>query len=544
MYRRILSLSFLVSTVLSSVFAIHIPLRREFVSARDGYSHTVAVTKSSSSSNLTGFDNYYDVRYIGSITISGQSYEVYPFLKRDLYAKTNPCCANIIQVILDTGSPDLWIVTDSALSGSVNTSVPAELDYGTDAADGSSIQGYIFTAEVEFGGFTIAQQAYIDVPNNTAASSTPLSPGLSGLIGLSPLMESSTIATNLNASGYNASGRNPLQNIFYNDPSVPPQFSILMSRNDGDIVSSGGNFTIGDPVPEYAGIQDTPILPVGSDNEVLAQHWAVHVDAIVINGQWYNTSSGGAENLTAILDTGTPTAYIDTRFVDIMYGANAQHVETDFSAAPCDAQINVTLVFGGVEFPINPIDVIQPINVENNGTVVCDGAFARLDGFPDGTFLLGDTFLRNAYTLYNLNIGNSSQAEIGPYVQMLSMTNAEQAAADFASLNKQRLQAFAEAFSEAQGSSSSISDDDSDLSAAVSSPTPSSSSSDDYSALMRNSYIIIGLMATALFLLVVIAALLFRRARQSPQRAYKPVGADKFDNVPLQYESYNATYKD
>ena len=36
--------------------------------------------------------------------------------------------------------------------------------------------------------------------------------------------------------------------------------------------------------------------------------------------------------------------------------------------------------------------------------------------------LLGDTFLRNAYTLYNLNIGNDSQAEIGPYVQMLSVS--------------------------------------------------------------------------------------------------------------------------
>ncbi|KAH9916028.1 aspartic peptidase domain-containing protein [Fomitopsis serialis] len=448
MYQRLLSLSFLATTVLSSAFAIHIPLRRDVVSIRDASPHRVSVTKSASSTDLSGFVNYQDFRYIGNITIAGQSFEV----------------------ILDTGSPDLWIVTDSALSGSVNTSVPAELNYGTDAADGSSIQGHIFTADVEFGGFTIAQQAYIDVANSSASSGL-VEPGISGLIGLSPVAEASTIAADLQGAKYNASGANPLQNIFYNDPSIQPQFTILMSRNDGEVDTSGGEFTIGDPVPELASIQDTPILPVGSDNDVLAQHWTVHMDAIVINGQWYNTSSSGVANLSAILDTGTPTAYIDPRFVDIMYGANAKPVDTDFSVVDCNAQINVTLVFGGIEFPINPIDTIQPYALEDNGTVICEGAFARLEGFPDGSLLLGDTFLRNAYTLYNLNIGNSSQADIGPYVQMLSTTDAEAAATEFAQLNQQRLSAFAAAQSNSSSSAASDDDDD-DLSAAgaVSSP--------------------------------------------------------------------------
>ena len=61
---------------------------------------------------------------------------------------------------------------------------------------------------------------------------------------------------------------------------------------------------------------------------------------------------------------------------------------------------------------------------------------------------------------------------------------------------------------------------------------------------MRNSYIIIGLMSTAIILLLAIAILLLRRAREAPQRTYRPVGAEKFDHVPLQYESYNAAYKD
>ena len=68
------------------------------------------------------------------------------------------------QVILDTGSPDLWIVTDSALSGSTNTSVSAQLNYGTDSTDSSSIMGSIFLADVDFGGFSVSNQAYSVLP--------------------------------------------------------------------------------------------------------------------------------------------------------------------------------------------------------------------------------------------------------------------------------------------------------------------------------------------------------------------------------------------
>ena len=37
--------------------------------------------------------------------------------------------------------------------------------------------------------------------------------------------------------------------------------------------------------------------------------------------------------------------------------------------------------------------------------------------------LLGDTFLRNAYTLYNLGVGNANAVQDGPYVQLLSVSS-------------------------------------------------------------------------------------------------------------------------
>lgn len=159
MYRHLLSLSFLASSVFSSVFALNIPVRRETLSARDG-SHSMAVTKTAQSAgNLTGFYNVGDYRYIGNITIAGESFEVcHRVCSRKGPYVTHHC--HIHKVILDTGSPDLWIVTDSALPGSTNTSVPAQLNYGTDSTDSSSIMGSIFLADVDFGGFSIANQAY------------------------------------------------------------------------------------------------------------------------------------------------------------------------------------------------------------------------------------------------------------------------------------------------------------------------------------------------------------------------------------------------
>lgn len=45
----------------------------------------------------------------------------------------------------------------------------------------------------------------------------------------------------------------------------------------------------GEVIEEYASIQNASVLPVGSPNPILEQHWSVHMDAIIINGQSYNT---------------------------------------------------------------------------------------------------------------------------------------------------------------------------------------------------------------------------------------------------------------
>ncbi|KAF9814216.1 hypothetical protein IEO21_05227 [Rhodonia placenta] len=195
-------------------------------------------------------------------------------------------------------------------------------------------------------------------------------------------------------------GSSVLENSFAQNTDVKPQFSMSMSRNDGEHTTSGGTFTLqltsstGNPLSEYAKITDQPILSI-VNTTTGRQHWTVMIDSIILN-------NGTLKMNTLSPSPGSP---------NIM------------PIVPCTAMIEVAFVIGGVAYPVNPLDVVTPIGWHKDGTVVCHGAFVTL-GEPDPsgpTVVLGQTFLRNAYALYNLNpTGNSNKNMTLPFVQLLS----------------------------------------------------------------------------------------------------------------------------
>ncbi|EED81718.1 predicted protein [Postia placenta Mad-698-R] len=194
-----------------------------------------------------------------------------------------------------------------------------------------------------------------------------------------------------------------------------------------------------------------------NNTRYVGEHWTLPLDGMKVNGKWYNTSLSGQHNLTAVLDTGTPLTSIDSALVEDIYGAYTSLIDDGLaSLVSCDTMINVSFVFGcidgdslarGVEFPVNPLDTVIPSGRYQNGSVGCVGAFVRSQSAPgNGNLLLGDTFLRNVYALYNLNWWGKDGNTTLPYVQLLSMTNAEEAAAQFSSQNTARLNAFNNAY--------------------------------------------------------------------------------------------------
>ncbi|CCM05706.1 uncharacterized protein FIBRA_07938 [Fibroporia radiculosa] len=415
------ALSFIPSVLLSSAFAINIPFRKVHTRSSTRGLHSINVTRLSESGNVSVFENIDNIRYVGDIALAGDTFEV----------------------ILDTGSNDFWIYESEPLSQYYNTSIKAADTYGP-SNEQSKTAGYVILADVVFGGFNIQNQSLI---KELSVSSGILNPGVSGVVGLGPPTGYSSIIRSLTHANSTINGTGPMENIFLHNPDMEPQFTILMSRNDDTNVTAGGSFTIGEPISEYAAVTQQPVLPLltNATHNIGLDYWTIHVDAITINGKRYDTSPSGTQNISAFLDTGTPTALVDPMFVDAIYGSSLQTTEDGtLSFIPCDTYYNVSIELGGVEYPLNPLDMIWPWDIDENGNAICVGALQRNTylGMPKGTWILGDTFLRNVYSLFNMNLWNKSGGISVPFVQLLSLTNATEAHIQFTSQNAARMAAF------------------------------------------------------------------------------------------------------
>jgi len=106
---------------------------------------------------------------------------------------------------------------------------------------------------------------------------------------------------------------------------------------------------------------------------------------------------------------------------------------------PCGQLLNISFNFGGVNYPIHPLDTVSDdFNAtDSNGNHICLGtfqpittAFSLLGSYD---IILGMGFLRNTYTLldYGDFIEGSSNDRGSPFVQLLPLTNVETAHNDF-----------------------------------------------------------------------------------------------------------------
>lgn len=450
---------------------VRIPFRIERIPK--GYSSRSIRATRRTVDELAGYDNLNDSRYLGEVLVSGRPFEI----------------------ILDTGSHEFWLKTDTTLSNYTNTSITAMIDYGVGTGLGSTVSGFVLLAETQFANFTIKEQPFINV---LEPASGFIVPGINGIMGIAPPNDDTAINNAFKQANYTASnGGNPVENIFAQNPNLTPQFTMLMTRNDGEVRSSGGVFTMGDPISEYAGITSQPVLPIV--NTTLGRYyWTVYLDGIKVNGNWHNSSTVNGTRLTAVLDSGTPTTSISPELVEFIYGADAEITSNGLAAVvSCETMLNVSFVIGGVEYPVNPLDSVIPTGHYYNNTVACTGGFQRAQGAPwnESMLLLGDTFLRNVYALYNLNLRQSDGNTTLPFVQLLSVTDANLAASQFPEQNLARLESFAQAYG-------------------YTVPLPP----DPLAPILRNSAIIIVMSIVALILALIAAFYAVRNARMQSSR--------------------------
>ncbi|EKM51671.1 uncharacterized protein PHACADRAFT_261948 [Phanerochaete carnosa HHB-10118-sp] len=344
-----------------------------------------------------------------------------------------------IPVLLDTGSSDLWVTGQVPNTTDLGKSVSVSYAVGQASGD-------VNAADLVFAGYQVSQQAYLLV-NDTASFSVNIeSEGFEGLIGLGP-NSGSVILDKLDSD----SGNSILNRIFSQNTTSANYLTLLLGRESPVNQSFTGQLTISEIVPGFEQIEQMPKLTVETVERLTDedQHWQTYTDAngvIGPDGQPIAVDSivpkAPDNQLIVVFDSGYTLPQVPRAMSDMIYGRvqGAQYDETaGVWLVPCDQLLNLSFMFGGVEYPIHPLDLVSSdFNmVDATGNPICVGTFQPITTafslLGEYDIILGMAFLRNTYTLFDYGdwVEESSNDREDPYIQLLSITNKTQAHEEF-----------------------------------------------------------------------------------------------------------------
>ena len=306
------------------------------------------------------------------------------------------------EVVLDTGSSDLW-VTDTACAAcqggalfdpSASSTFQATSDFTNIRYGSGEIAGPIASETVRLGNFTVERQDFIAADSISASL---IDGDVSGILGLAW----STIAK---------TEVDPFWEHLFNSGQLDaPEMSFWMTRFR-DVVDArdnepGGVFTLGGRNTSlFSG--EVEFLPLAT---TVPSFWLLPVRSLTVQGRQVSLSSGRAS--LAAIDTGTtliggPTADVQA-FWDRVPGsfpAPSNSRNAGFFFYPCRTRLNVTISFGGREWPISEEDM--NFGRTQFGSSDCLGAIFDLTrgtniGSSGGPgWVVGATFLKNVYTVF------------------------------------------------------------------------------------------------------------------------------------------------
>jgi len=315
-------------------------------------------------------------------------------------------------VILDTGSADFWLASEgcrecrdvpifepSASSTFRNLSAPFSIKYGS--GDASGVLGQ---DTVQMAGFKVEMQTFAVA---TDVSTGLLNSPVSGLLGLA----FQTIAT---------SGATPFwETLVKSNASDQPLFSFYLSRflddPSANSAEPGGQFMLGGTNTSlYTGEIDFVDIPEG-----LETYWIIPIKTMTVQG---NELVFPATSIShAAIDTGTtlvggPPSAIQSIYAQIEGSFPGTGDYESYWFYPCNTPVNISLSFGGRTWSIDPVDFMLAQVTRTQ----CVGAFFELQmGSGAPSWIVGDTFLKNVYSVYRYNPPSIGFAELSSNVKTL-----------------------------------------------------------------------------------------------------------------------------
>ncbi|KAJ7588116.1 aspartic peptidase A1 [Mycena floridula] len=320
-------------------------------------------------------------------------------------------------VILDTGSADLWIADSSCQSGcdgiqtfdssASSTFATQNKNFGITYGSGAA-SGQLGTDTVQMAGFSVSAQVLALC--DTVSSGLLTSP-VSGLLGLA--------FSTISSSGATPFWENLVQSGAWDTPAMAFQLTRYIDDEQAQELEPGGSFTMGFLNSSfYTGDVDYNSIPDGKTS-----YWTQTISSITVQGSSITLSSDS--DAYAAIDTGTtlvggPATDIAAIYAQIPGSAAGTGNYDGYYTYPCDTTVDVTMAFGGKSWSISSADfLLAQLNKDT-----CLGAFFELaTGSSAPSWIVGDTFLKNVYSVFRYNPAAVGFAQLSDYALSLNGDN-------------------------------------------------------------------------------------------------------------------------
>ncbi|TFK34791.1 aspartic peptidase domain-containing protein [Crucibulum laeve] len=363
----------------------------------------------------------------------------------------------VVAVNIDTGSSDLWVVSDTCTAGTcagsavtrypesslISAGADVSMFYG-DSSTGTHAFGSVGLDTATIAGVTMTQQSFglvNDTNNQIVQFST------AGIFGLgfpsgSKIQEAVTVAKH----GAIDQTDDFLRSTYTSGPLLTriamtgalemPMFSITLQRSTIDI-SGTGLLTIGKlpdgvdnstltwvPVRLYDPVDGGLDPPTFAPNEVYPFRWEIDIDAVYFDGQKLPDSTIQAidgvdsKRVSALIDTGNSLLRGPEDVVNNILTSVSPSYNPNQSGAvptlPCNLPKTISFQIGGKMFPIDPRDFIGQQNTGDATTCVADNLVTTDPPSMGSLFRwsLGAPFLRS--NLVAFHYGNLTHPSVDP----------------------------------------------------------------------------------------------------------------------------------
>lgn len=320
--------------------------------------------------------------------------------------------AQDVRLHLDTGSSDLWVNTpDSAIckakgdlcdtsgtysANSSSTYSYLSSDFNISYVDGSGASGDYVTDTFSVGGTTLKQLQFGIGYDSTSEE---------GILGIGYTVNEVQVGRAGKAAYNNLPAQLVVDGLIQSNA-----YSLWLNDLDA---STGSILFGGVDTDQYTGSLET--LPIQKEQGVFAE-FLVTLTEVTLGGTVMATNQA----LAVLLDSGTSLTYLPDALTEAIYEqVNAQYDANEGAAyVPCSMASNTSTLdftFSKPVISVSMDELVIPVTTSNGRELTfSDGTAACLFGIaPAGssTAVMGDTFLRSAYLVYDLANNEISMAQ-------------------------------------------------------------------------------------------------------------------------------------